>query len=74
MESISDPEAQEACKKFLLILQELEQQLKAVKEESGFLKAPRVPDLEGVHSSIDHCQVRELLGHRSIVTLICHFQ
>jgi hypothetical protein len=57
MESIGDLEVREACKKFLLTLQDLEQQLKGVREESSVLKAPRVPDLESVHASIDHCQV-----------------
>lgn len=57
MESIADVETGAACKKFLLTLQELEHQLKAIKEQSSVLKAPLVPDLEGVHSSIDHCQV-----------------
>lgn len=60
MESISDLETQEACKKFLLTLKDLERQLKAIKEESSLLKVPRVPHLEGVHASIDHCRVSSL--------------
>ena len=55
--SIPDHNKISHCKAFVKVLQDLEDQLKAIKSEVEVLKPPEVPDLESVHGAIDHCQV-----------------
>lgn len=57
MKTIADAEKRAECQTFLLTLQEMEQQLRATRDQSSVLKAPLVPDLESVHASIGQCQV-----------------
>ena len=58
-ETIPDAEVRSMFEEFVHSLRETDSHLKTCEEEMALLKPPVLPDLEGVHTSIDRCQVME---------------